>query len=68
MSDMPAISRRELIHKLRQFGYNGPLVSGDHPFMIRGTMKLKIPNVHEGDIGLNLLSRILRQAGISRGE
>jgi hypothetical protein len=36
--------------------------------MIRGTMKLKIPNVHEGDIGPGLLSRILRQAGISREE
>ncbi len=66
--DMPAISRRELIRKLRQFGYNGPFVGSDHPFMINGTIKLKIPNVHEGDIGPGLLSRILKQAGIPREE
>jgi hypothetical protein len=65
---MPVISRRDLIRKLRLFGYSGPFVGTDHPFMIRGTMKLKIPNVHEGDIGPSLLSRILRQASISREE
>lgn len=69
MIDMPPnISRRDLIRKLRLFGYDGPFVGSDHPFMIHGTLKLKIPNVHEGDIGPGLLSRILRQTGISRDE
>ncbi len=36
--------------------------------MIRGTVTVRIPNPHPGDIPLSLLGRILRQAGISRRE
>ncbi len=36
--------------------------------MIRGDRTLRIPNPHGGDIGVELLSRILKQAGISRRE
>jgi hypothetical protein len=34
--------------------------------MIKGNLVLTIPNQHRGDIGIDLLSRILRQAGITR--
>lgn len=33
--------------------------------MVRGEVTLRIPNPHQGDIGKELLSRILRQAGIA---
>jgi hypothetical protein len=36
--------------------------------MVRGQLRLVIPNVHAADIGIPLLTRILRQAGISRDE
>ncbi len=36
--------------------------------MIRGTVTLRIPNPHQADIGRELLSRILRQAGVDRDE
>jgi hypothetical protein len=36
--------------------------------MIRDALTLRIPNPHQGDIGKELLSRILRQAGIDRDE
>ena len=36
--------------------------------MVRGDCVLTIPNPHRGDIGVNLLSVILKQAGISRKE
>jgi hypothetical protein len=36
--------------------------------MIRGDVTLAIPNPHRGDIGSELLARILRQAGIPRQE
>jgi hypothetical protein len=36
--------------------------------MVKGMIKLRIPNPHEGDIAPDLLARILRQAGISRTE
>jgi hypothetical protein len=34
--------------------------------MIRGDLVLAIPNPHRPEIGVDLLIRILRQAGISR--
>ena len=35
-------------------------------FMRRGDLDLRIPNPHQGDIGKSLLSRLLKQAGVSR--
>jgi hypothetical protein len=34
--------------------------------MIKGEVRLRIPNPHQGDIGKELLSRILRQGKIGR--
>lgn len=34
----------------------------------RGTLKLRVPNPHVGDIGISLLKEILKQAGISEDE
>ena len=68
---MPAfgpISRRDLIRGLRQAGFDGPFSGGKHPFMIKGDLTLTLPNPHQGEIGRELLSRILRQAGISKEE
>ena len=62
------ISRRELIRRLRQAGFDGLYIGGKHPFMIKGTVTLTLPNPHHGDIGMELLTRILRQAGISKHE
>ena len=36
--------------------------------MVKGTLKLKLPNPHQGDIGRDLLKRLLDQAGITRDE
>jgi predicted RNA binding protein YcfA (HicA-like mRNA interferase family) len=68
---MPAfgpINRRDLIYYLRQFGFDGPYAGGRHQFMVKGELRLVIPNPHQRDITAALLSRILRQAGINRGE
>jgi len=62
------ISRRELIRALRIAGFDGPYSGGKHPFMLKGELALTVPNAHQGDIGRELLARILRQAGISREE
>ncbi|MBI5594793.1 MAG: type II toxin-antitoxin system HicA family toxin [Elusimicrobia bacterium] len=58
------VSRRELIAKLREFGFTGPFGGGKHSFMVKGTLKLRIPNPHAKDIGVPLLRELLRQAGI----
>jgi predicted RNA binding protein YcfA (HicA-like mRNA interferase family) len=66
---MPAfgpISRKDLVRYLRKMGFDGPYSGGKHQFMIKDDITLTIPNPHKGDIGRELLTRILRQAGISR--
>jgi len=47
-------------------GFAGPYSGGKHSFMVKGDVRLTIPNPPQGDIGRELLARILRQAGISR--
>jgi predicted RNA binding protein YcfA (HicA-like mRNA interferase family) len=65
---MAVISRKELIRKFRALGYQGPFSGGKHQFMIKEKQKIRIPNPHAGDIGINLLREILRQARISLQE
>ena len=65
---MKSISRSNLIKRLKKLGFDGPYSGGKHQFMIKGNLRLAIPNPHKGDIGIDLLSRILKQAGISNAE
>lgn len=68
---MPAwapISRRKLVRAMKALGFEGPLSGGRHQFMVRNDVVVTIPNPHEGDIGIGLLARVLRQAGVSREE
>ncbi|MEN3001125.1 MAG: type II toxin-antitoxin system HicA family toxin [Armatimonadota bacterium] len=62
------ITRRELIRALRRAGFEGPYTGGKHQYMVRGEVRLTLPNPHRKEIGRDLLARILRQAGISREE
>ena len=68
MPRLTAVSRTELVRRLRKLGFAGPFSGGKHEFMIRGDVTLCVPNPHRGDIGTDLLARILRQAGITRDE
>ena len=36
--------------------------------MVKGKLKIRIPNLHRGDISKHLMVEILRQAGISHEE
>jgi predicted RNA binding protein YcfA (HicA-like mRNA interferase family) len=60
-----AISRRELIRKFKQLGFDGPFSGGRHQFMKKSNLKVRIPKPHKGDISLGLVKEILRQASIS---
>ena len=63
------VSRRELIQRLRELGFDGPYIGSGHEYMIKGAIRTKLPNPHHGqDIGADLLARILRDSGISREE
>jgi predicted RNA binding protein YcfA (HicA-like mRNA interferase family) len=68
---MPAfgsIKRKDLIRALKQAKFDGPHAGGKHEFMIKGNLCLTLPNPRQGEIGKELLSRILKQAEISREE
>jgi predicted RNA binding protein YcfA (HicA-like mRNA interferase family) len=62
------VSWNDLVKRLRELGFEGPYAGGRHPQMRRGDLTVIIPNSHEGDISVGLLSRLLRQAGVSREE
>ncbi|MBW1732094.1 MAG: type II toxin-antitoxin system HicA family toxin [Deltaproteobacteria bacterium] len=63
------ISRRELVKKFKDLGFEGPYSGGRHQFMVKGALKVRIPNPHKlQDISDSLLQEILRQAGISKTE
>jgi predicted RNA binding protein YcfA (HicA-like mRNA interferase family) len=68
MPKLKPVSWKELVNRLRAFGFEGPYQSGRHPYMVKGVLTLTIPNPHSEDISVDLLSRILRQAEISRKE
>ena len=60
------IKRKELIHYLKVLDFEGTYSGGKHQFMIKNEIVLRVPNPHQDDIGKELLSRVLRQAGIDR--
>ncbi len=62
------VSRRRLVDGFSHLGFSGPYQGSRQEFMIRGQVRLVLPNPHRGDIGRDLLSRILREAGVSREE
>ena len=66
MAALSPVSHRELVKRLRKFGFAGPFAGGKHLFMVKGERRLAIPNPHRQEIGVALLSRILGQAGMDR--
>jgi predicted RNA binding protein YcfA (HicA-like mRNA interferase family) len=68
MTRIRPVSRRELIQRLSRLGFEGPFTGGRHEFMVRGDIRLIVPNPHRQEISTDLLVRILRQAGVSREE
>jgi len=60
------ISLRNLIKRLRNFGFNGVYSGGKHSFMIKNNLKLRISNPHNDDISASLVNEIIKQAGISK--
>lgn len=58
----------DLVRTLRRLGFDGPFRGGAHPYMAKGDRVTVIPNPHRKEIGVALLARVLRQAGITREE
>lgn len=68
MPPFGSIKRHDLIQALRKAGFEGPMRGGKHEFMLKGHLRLVLPNPHQGEIGRELLARLLRQARLSRDE
>jgi predicted RNA binding protein YcfA (HicA-like mRNA interferase family) len=68
MKRLSSVSRRDLLRRLKQLGFEGPYTGGRHEFMVRGSKRLALPNPHRQEIGIDLLVRVLRQAGVTREE
>ena len=68
MFKLSPVSFNEFIRKLRKFGFEGPYGGGKHLYMIKGDLRLTVPNPHRKEIGVDLLMRILKQAGITKEE
>lgn len=67
---MPRLSplrHREVVAKLRRLGYEGPESGSNHPIMTNPVTRKTIPVPNHGskDIGIGLIRRIIRQAGIT---
>jgi predicted RNA binding protein YcfA (HicA-like mRNA interferase family) len=68
MPSFGPIKRADLIRCLKKAGFDGPYSGGKHQLMIKGNRTLRVPNPHRGDVGKELLLRLLRQAGIIRDD
>ncbi len=66
MPRLRAIKRAELIRYSQILGFEGPYSGGKHQLMFRDMIRLRLPNPHRRDVGRELLSRILKQAGIDK--
>lgn len=62
------ISWTRLVRRLKRLGFEGPYQGGKHPYMVRRDLVLTIPNPHRGEIGVELLKRLLKQASIRQEE
>lgn len=68
MPSIGPIKRNDLISYLRRLGFTGPKSGGKHEFMLKGKLKLILPNPHRSDVSAGLLVRLLRQAGVTNEE
>lgn len=66
MPKLAPIKRKDLIYYLRQLGFDGPYSGGNHEFMKKDALKIRIPNPHKSDISKDFLIRILRQANVEK--
>ncbi|MGI8554990.1 MAG: type II toxin-antitoxin system HicA family toxin [Pyrinomonadaceae bacterium] len=68
MPPLAPIKRKALIYYFRQLGFDGPYSGDNHQFTAKDALSVRIPNPHQGEIGKELLIRILKEAGIKRRE
>lgn len=57
MPKLSPVSFSELVRKLTALDFEGPFSGGKHLFMVKGDLRLTIPNPHRQDIGVDRLNK-----------
>jgi predicted RNA binding protein YcfA (HicA-like mRNA interferase family) len=67
MPKLTPLKANEVMRKLRVLGYDGPIPGGRHVHMVHHGRKKVIPIPTHGnkDIGVGLLRKIIRDAGVT---
>ncbi len=68
MTKLSPISFKELVKKLKKYGYQGPYSGGKHLYMIKENIRITMPNPHKKDISVDLILKILKHARISKDD
>ncbi len=68
MGKLKPVTWKDFVLRMKGLGFEGPFFGGKHPKMKKGTQTIIIPNKHESEIGVGFLTRLLRQAGVSKEE
>ena len=68
MPKLGPVSRRDFLRRMNLLGFQGPFSGGKHQYLVRGDVRLAVPNPHQGDIGAGLLRRILHEGHVRRAE
>ena len=69
MTKLPTVSGRQVIAALNKVGFKVIRIRGSHHFLRHDDGRSTVVPVHKGeDMGIGLLSRILRDCEIKRAE
>ena len=69
MTQLPAVTGKDLVAVLQQLGFEILRIKGSHHFMRHPDGRTTVVPVHAGeDIGPGLMSKILRDAKLSKQE
>jgi predicted RNA binding protein YcfA (HicA-like mRNA interferase family) len=66
LAKLTPVTWTEFVKRLSKFDFDGPFQGGKHPYMVKDDIVITIPNPHQKEISVDLLTRILKQAGITR--
>ncbi|MGI8849634.1 MAG: type II toxin-antitoxin system HicA family toxin [Pyrinomonadaceae bacterium] len=58
MPNLAPIKRKDLIYYFRQLGFDCPYSGGNHQYMKKDTLKVRLPNPHQSEIRRDFLVRI----------
>jgi len=68
MAKLSPISFKELVKKLKKYGFQSPYSGGKHLYMIKEDIRLTMPNPHKKDISVDLMLKILKHTRISKDD